>query len=211
MRLPSSCGARPGSVQVIMRNSFSILLLVLTGACAAQTSSRSSSVQALPALANPQSEVPSQTQIDPVKRADIQRLLDLVGTKALMMASMDSMAKTMRPLMTNALPSGEYREKLVDLFFVKFDSLADAGQFLEIYAVPIYDKHFSDEEIRGLIKFYETPLGKKAVSALPQISNELREAGKSWGEKLGQQAMQAVLAEHPDMAEALKAAKAQSK
>jgi hypothetical protein len=49
------------------------------------------------------------------------------------------------------------------------------------------------------------------VSALPQVSNELREAGKSWGEKVGHLAMQEVLAEHPDMTEALKAAKAQSK
>ena len=124
---------------------------------------------------------------------------------------MDSMANTIRPLMTNSLPPGEYRVRLVDLFFVKFQSLADAAQFLDSSAVPIYDKHFSDDEIRGLIKFYETPLGQKAVSALPQVSNELREAGKTWGEQVGRQAMLEVLAEHPDLAEALKAAKAQQK
>jgi uncharacterized protein len=196
-----------------MRNRISLFLLVLAGACAAaaQVTSGSPPVQALREQANPQSEASPQTQIDPAKRADIQRLLDLVGSKTLMAASMDSMAKTIRPLMTNSLPPGEYREKLVDLFFVRFHSLADATRFLEESAVPIYDKHFSDEEIRGLIKFYETPLGQKAVSALPQVTNELREAGKSWGEKVGHQAMQEVLAEHPDMAEALKAAKAQSK
>lgn len=166
-------------------------------------------MQALRKQAAPQSE-PS-AQIDPAKRADIQRLLDLVGTKTLMTASMDSMAKTIRPLVTNSLPPGEYREKLVDLFFVKFQSLADPTQFLQTSAVPIYDKHFSDEEIRSLIKFYETPLGQKAVSALPQISNELREAGRSWGEQVGHQAMQQVLAEHPELVEALQAAKAQSK
>ena len=124
---------------------------------------------------------------------------------------MDSMANTIRPLMTNSLPPGEYRVRLVDLFFVKFQSLADAAQFLDSSAVPIYDKHFSDDEIRGLIKFYETPLGQKAVSALPQVSNELREEGKTWGEQVGRQAMLEVLAEHPDLAEALKAAKAQQK
>ena len=124
---------------------------------------------------------------------------------------MDSMANTIRPLMTNSLPPGEYRERLVDLFFAKFQSLADAAQLLDSSVVPIYDKHFSDDEIRGLIKFYETPLGQKAVSALPQVSNELREAGKTWGEQVGRQAMLEVLAEHPDLAEALKAAKAQQK
>jgi hypothetical protein len=128
-----------------------------------------------------------------------------------MQASMDSMTSTIRPLVTNSLPAGEYREKLVDLFFARFRSLADPTQFLDSAAVSIYDKHFSDEEIRGLIKFYETPLGQKAVSALPQISSEVREAAKSWGETLGQKAMQEVLAEHPDLAEALRIAKAGSK
>lgn len=128
-----------------------------------------------------------------------------------MQASMDSMANTIRPLVTNSLPPGEYREKLVDLFFAKFRSLADPTLFLGSAAVAIYDKHFSDEEIRGLIKFYETPLGQKAVAALPQISNEVREAAKSWGENLGQKAMQDVLAEHSDLAEALRTAKAGSK
>lgn len=194
-----------------MRNRISLFLLVLAGvgAAAAQGTSESPSLQALRKQAAPQSE--ASAQIDPAKRADIQRLLDLVGTKTLMTASMDSMAKTIRPLVTNSLPPGEYREKLVDLFFVKFQSLADPTQFLQTSAVPIYDKHFSDEEIRGLIKFYETPLGQKAVSALPQISNELRDAGRSWGEQVGHQAMQQVLAEHPELLEALQAAKAQSK
>jgi uncharacterized protein len=199
-------------MQILMRNNVSIFLLVLAGACVvtAQGTSGSQSMQSSQALASPQSEV-VQAQIDPAKKADIQRLLDLVGTKTLMQASMDSMATTIRPLVTNSLPPGEYRERLVDLFFVKFRSLADPTQFLDESGVAIYDKHFSDEEIKGLIKFYETPLGQKAVSSLPQVTNDLREAGKSWGERVGHQAMQQVLAEHPEMVEALKAAKAGSK
>jgi uncharacterized protein len=196
-----------------MRSNISIFFLIFAGACAsaAQVTSGSPSTQTLHERANPQSESFPQAQIDPAKRADIQRLLDLVGTKTLMQASMDSMANTIRPLVTNSLPRGEYREKLVDIFFVKFRSLADPTQFLEQSAMPIYDRHFSGEEIKGLIKFYETPLGQKAVSELPQVSNELREAGKSWGEKVGHQAMQEVLAEHPDLAQALKdAAKAEA-
>ena len=193
-----------------MRNFIWPFFLLVAGVCtaAAQGGSASRSAQT---QADSPSETSAQTQIDPVKRADIQRLLDLVGTKALMQASMDSMANTIRPLVTNSLPPGEYREKLVDLFFAKFRSLADPTLFLGSAAVAIYDKHFSDEEIRGLIKFYETPLGQKAVAALPQISNEVREAAKSWGEHLGQKAMQDVLAEHSDLAEALRTAKAGSK
>jgi uncharacterized protein len=144
-------------------------------------------------------------KMDAAKEADIRRLLDVAGTRQMMTDSLESMTTSIRPLMTRALPAGEYREKLVDLFFLKFKAKIDLEHLLEI-AVGVYDKHFSHEEIKGLIKFYESPLGQKASSLLPQISNEMRVAGEKWGEVLGRQSMNEVLAEHPDLAEALEAA-----
>ena len=72
--------------------------------------------------------------------------------------------------------------------------------------IPIYDKYFSAEEVKGLVKFYETPLGQKSISALPKMMVELQEVGRNWGENLGRQSMQEVLAEHPDLAQALQTA-----
>lgn len=190
-----------------MKNSILILIVVLSGlgSAAAQTSP-GTSAQLVHGQADAGADLASAaTRIDPSKRADIERLLELTGIKAIVASTMDSTMKSLRPLLISSLPPGEYREKLIDLFVDKFHSQADAQQVLEL-VVPIYDKHFSDEEIRGLIKFYETPLGQKSVSVLPQVSNEAREAGKAWGGNLGRQCMQQVLAEHPDIAEALKTA-----
>lgn len=147
----------------------------------------------------------SQAKIDPAKEADIRRLLEVSGTKDLMMQTMQDMEKTIKPMMTSALPPGEYREKLVDLFFNKFHSKLNTQELLDL-VVPIYDRYFSAEEVKGLLKFYETPLGQKSISALPKMMVELQETGRKWGENLGRQCMQEVLAEHPDMAEALQAA-----
>ena len=147
----------------------------------------------------------SQSKIDPAKEADIRRLLDVAGTKALMTQMMQSMSDGMKPMLINALPPGDYREKLADLFLAKFQSKADLQHLLDM-AVAVYDRHFSHEEIKGLIKFYETPLGKKAISEMPQLMNEMTTAGRRWGEQLGQESMQEVLAEHPEMVEAMKAA-----
>lgn len=147
----------------------------------------------------------AQSKIDPAKEADIRRLLELTGTKAIMVQMMDRMSENIKPLMTNALPPGEYREKLIDLFFAKLQSRMDLQQLLD-KAIPIYDQQFSHEEIKGLIKFYETPLGQKAISALPKLTSEMSQAGNQWGQALGQQCMQDVLAEHPDLAQALEVA-----
>lgn len=142
------------------------------------------------------------TKIDPAKEADIRRLLDLAGTKALVVQTMDSMSKSIKPLLTNSLPPGEYREKLVDLFFAKFSAKADVEHLLDL-AVPVYDKNFSHQEIRSLIEFYQTPLGQKAIATLPKVTTEMQEQGRKWGEDLGRQCMVEVLSEHPELADAL--------
>jgi uncharacterized protein len=147
----------------------------------------------------------TQSKIDPAKEADIRKLLDLAGTKALVVQTMDSMSKGIKPLLTNSLPPGDYREKLVELFFAKFTAKADVQHLLDL-AVPVYDKNFSHQEIRSLIEFYQTPLGQKTIAALPKVTAEMQEQGRKWGEELGKQCMLEVLAEHPDLADALNAA-----
>ena len=52
--------------------------------------------------------------------------------------------------------------------------------------VPIYDRHFSEQEIRQLIAFYDSPLGRKISATLPEIQQESLQAGKEWGSELGQ-------------------------
>jgi uncharacterized protein len=158
--------------------------------------------QSAPAAA---SAATAQPKIDPAKEADIRRLLDLSGAGRMAKETMEAMTTSIRPLLAKSLPPGEYREKLIDLFFAKFHAKADIAQLTDL-AVPAYDKYFSHEEIKGLIKFYETPLGQKSLSATPLLMNEMRTAGQKWGEKLGRDCMQEVLAEHPEMEAALEAA-----
>lgn len=164
-----------------------------------QTASRPAAQPSAPAGAAGQ-----QANMDPAKEADIRRLLELTGTKAVMNQMMDSMRQNIKPLMTNSLPPGEYREKLVNLFFAKFQAKADLKELLD-KAVPVYDKYFSHDEIKGLLAFYQTPLGQKTISVLPKVTAEMTQAGQQWGEEMGRQCMQDVLAEHPDLAAALDA------
>jgi uncharacterized protein len=149
--------------------------------------------------------ITTQAKIDPAKEADIRKLLELAGTKALVSQTMDSMSKSIKPLLTNSLPPGDYREKLVDLFFAKFTAKAEVQHLLDL-AVPVYDKNFSHQEIRSLIEFYQTPLGQKAIATLPKVTAEMQELGRKWGEDLGKQCMVEVLSEHPELADALNVA-----
>jgi hypothetical protein len=148
----------------------------------------------------------SSSTIDPAKAADIRRLFEVAGARALITQSMAGMEKNVRPMLLSSLPPGEYREQLIDLFFAKFHSKLDTQKFLDM-AVPAYDKYLSHEEIKGLLQFYETPLGQKALTVMPKLMGELQEAGQKWGSELGRTSMMEVLAEHPELAKALEEAK----
>lgn len=49
---------------------------------------------------------------------------------------------------------------------------------------PIYHQHLSLADINEFIKFYNTPLGKKMLSLMPQINSESMEAARLWGQSL---------------------------
>jgi hypothetical protein len=52
--------------------------------------------------------------------------------------------------------------------------------------IPIYQRHFTADEMRQLVAFYETPLGRKVATELPAVQQEAMEAGGEWGQKMGQ-------------------------
>ena len=115
---------------------------------------------------------------------------------------MNALEGNIRPLLTNSFPAGEYRKKLIDLFFEKFHSKLDQQTIVDL-AVPVYEKYYSDDEIKQLIQLYETPLGQKMLATMPKLMAELQAAGEKRGQELGRESMQEVLAEHPEMQQAL--------
>ena len=50
--------------------------------------------------------------------------------------------------------------------------------------VPIDDKYFTHEDIKGLIQFYQSPLGHKLLSVQPKVMQESAEVGDDWGAQL---------------------------
>lgn len=117
------------------------------------------------------------------------------------------MSENMKPTLSKMLPPGEYQDKLIPLFFEKFQSKMKTDDLMDLM-VPIYDKYLTKDDINGLAQFYQTPLGKKMISVLPQLVIETQTAAMNMGQGLGRQAMMEVLSEHPDLQKALEEAEA---
>jgi hypothetical protein len=48
----------------------------------------------------------------------------------------------------------------------------DANQLIEEISYPIYDKYFTESELRNIVNFYKSSTGKKAIRLMPQIVND---------------------------------------
>ncbi len=51
--------------------------------------------------------------------------------------------------------------------------------------IPVYSKHLTLDDLKGIIQFYESPAGKKLASKNPLIVQESMVIGQEWGYKIG--------------------------
>lgn len=167
----------------------------------------SKSSQPAPASAAVSQEAAAKpaAKIDPEKDAAIRKLFEIQGTRKAMQDVIAGISGNMKPTLARSLPPGDYRDKLIDLFFERFQSRLKVDELIEV-SVPVYDKYFSKEDLAGLIAFYQTPLGQKVNSVLPKVLVETQTAAAGIGEELGRRSMMEVLAEHPELAKALEEA-----
>jgi hypothetical protein len=112
--------------------------------------------------------------IDPQKEKDIRALLEVSGTAKLGMQVLEQMITQMRRTHPDVPPQ----------FWEAFKKEVSADDFIDLI-VPVYARHFSDEEVKELIKFYQSPIGQKLVREQPLMMRELMIAGQQWGAELG--------------------------
>jgi hypothetical protein len=76
-----------------------------------------------------------------------------------------------------------------DEFWKEFASSVKGGD-LENMIVPIYAKHFETSEIEEIIRFNQTPVGRKFIREMPAIVQESTAAGIEWGQSLAKSAIE---------------------
>jgi len=108
----------------------------------------------------------------------VKKLLEVTGSKA----QFDNVIDQMIDLQKEA-----YQGVLEDDFFTRFKQRIKETGFKEIHQkiIPVYVKHLTEEEIDGLIEFYESEVGKSYIKKQPLITQESMQIGAEWGGKIG--------------------------
>ena len=121
--------------------------------------------------------------LTPEKRADIERLLDMTGAIALGQQMSSVMVGQFTGLIKQANPN--IPKELLDTLPAIVNSVIDENiSTFKQAAVLIYHKHFSHDELKQMIAFYSTDLGKKTIRVMPTLMQESMRAGQQWGQLL---------------------------
>lgn len=137
-------------------------------------------------------------QADPAKETEIRRLLEITGAQKMMLNISNQMTDQIRQNLLKQLPPGERSQKIADAFKQKWMERASSDKLIGLI-IPIYDRHLTLADIRGLIEFYQSPLGQRLLQALPQITQESMQAGVQWGQDMSQGILNEMQAEFPEL------------
>ena len=154
-------------------------------------------VAGTPAAA-PAKQASTQPKIDAAKEARIHELMDVTGTTSLGEQFLKTAMEQLRASVAGSRPQDARAQQLLELFLERFQKHFDPHALTEII-VPIYDKYFSEEDLKGLLEFYRSPLGQRTLKALPEITREAQAAGFALGQQAAEAAMQEVQTEHPEL------------
>lgn len=112
-------------------------------------------------------------------KSTLRKMLQTAGTEATFSTMVKQMFTMFKQQKSN-VPESTWIEIEKEFSQTSLDDLVN------MFA-PIYQKHFTEADLRKLIEFYQSPIGRKLAEKTPLITQESMQVGQEWGKKLGEQ------------------------
>ncbi len=143
----------------------------------------------------------SNVSIDPLKEADIRSLMELLGARDMVAEGASNAIEQARERLRSTVPNNDKGQAFVNTFATSYRKRFDADQVTDELA-SIYDKHFTEDEIKGLLQFYGSPLGQKVAMEMPKIGRETQAAVRVASGKAAREALAEAKQENPGVGQA---------
>ena len=133
------------------------------------------------ALLTPGATAIAQTP-DPTLNSDIMKLLNYTGAA--------SLSAQLAALMTRAIiqqtkvPQATAGAIVSEVVQSTLASHTNGPNGLVARLVPVYAKYFTHDEIKKLLAFYESEIGKKTLAVIPMALQEGAQVGQAWANEL---------------------------
>jgi len=143
-------------------------------------------------------QISSAADISSEKKELIDQLLVQAGQSAIAIGKQfsDAFIQQMTTVLKQTNPNID--PKAYDIVNEEINALIDEefivkGALSEIM-YPIYSRHFSAEELREMIAFNNTELGKKVIKVMPMITQEGMQAGQVLGQSFAPKIQERIVA-----------------
>jgi hypothetical protein len=192
-----------------LRTAVLAALLCAAGPALAQTPTPSTTPTLAPhanpgqaAPAKPAAQpLPPPEKIDPAKEAAIRHLMDITESSKMGENIASFITGQVHNGVGRALPADQL-PKFMDTFSQKFTAGLPPTAVNDAI-VAIYAKHFSMEDIQGLTKFYESPIGQRIVKEMPDVDQQMRTAGQQIETTAAIAALRSMMDDYPQLKQML--------
>jgi len=125
-------------------------------------------------------------ELTATKRAQIKTLLELTGVKAIPEQIANNTVQSWVPGVRQLDPKFPDKGFTVarDAFAAALNAKADAAGGLVDQVTIVYHNAFSATEVADLVKFYQSPLGKKMLGSQAKVNAETFQTAMKWADSL---------------------------
>ena len=128
----------------------------------------------------------SADELTAAKRANIEQLLQVTNTMALATQFGQKAAQDAAQMTQKLRP--DIPQHVIDMLPGEVMAVfTENSSALEEKMIDIYHQNLSDTEIRELLAFYSSDIGRKVIRVMPAMAAQSMQAGQQWGESLGPQ------------------------
>jgi hypothetical protein len=126
-------------------------------------------------------------EVDPAFRADIVKLMEITGSAKIGHQVGSMMTQQMLQLYKSQHPDAPARsfEIVQEVAEKELTAAFEGPEGLQAQIIPLYARHFTQEDVRGLIAFYQSPLGQKAIGVMPALMQDSMSLGQKWAATIG--------------------------
>ena len=121
------------------------------------------------------------SNIAPELRADIEHLMQVTMMTDMTSQMGDMMAQAIVQTAGVDTPEEVARCRIIVAEIIE-EFVTDEKLIDEV--MHIYARHFTHDDVRGMIAFYETPLGEKTIEVMPRLMQEGMQAGQRWAAEM---------------------------
>ena len=125
-------------------------------------------------------------ELTPSKKADIQTLLSITGVDNIGIQITDTFSRNIKQKAKSLradIPDSFFDEFYDELFVIVDEKISEQGG-LSDDIITTYNKYYTHQEIKSIIEFYQTELGKKTLKIMPKIYQENFVHSRQWMKKM---------------------------